>query len=120
MTARCPECGGLRGMPRMLDMTSDNPHECAHEFHKSEAPLEVEETPNVAQGDIQNAPGPNIPGQAMPLCPYCGAEGRINGRMTNMGPFKIMTVFCRDCHKILFGFQALELQMMPIPPGQPN
>jgi ssDNA-binding Zn-finger/Zn-ribbon topoisomerase 1 len=118
---RCPQCGGYRGLPRMLDMTSDAPHECANEFHKSEAPVEAEviefpSQPNTAPEQAQTSVSAN-PVQK-PLCPYCGAEGKTKGQMTSYmnGKIEVVVVSCAECRKILFGFQALQLHMMP-PPG---
>jgi hypothetical protein len=105
-------------MPRMLDMTSDNPHECVHEFHKSEAPVEVVEETNVSAQEVPvSVPSGMVQTGNRPICPHCGCAGKLLGSMTKLGPFQVMVVRCADCHKTLFGFQALELQMVPVPPS---
>ncbi len=122
---KCPECGGYRGLPRILHHDQDNPKECDHVFHSTEAPIEVAPEPaEVLQfptaQQIADAPPPEPKPVIRPVCPYCGSEeGRLVLGMTNIGPFQVAVVRCgkEDCRKILFGFQAL--QMQTVPPGMP-
>jgi len=124
---RCPTCQGYRGLPRMVDMTSDNPHECIDPFHKETPPPaeEVIESPNAAAQEVQAPAQPPAPQQQRmmgnPVCPYCGEERGIHGKMTRLGPFQVMVVCCGnpDCRKIVGTFQALEMQMIPMG-GPPN
>jgi len=132
-TDRCPECQGYRGLPRMVDMTSDNPHECSNGFHK-EAPVadvaEVIEFPQANTAPVQegtgSAPAPQeqagLPVVGNPICPYCGESHGINGKMTRLGPFQVMVIMCRNpnCRKVLGAFQAFEMQLVATPGGPPN
>jgi hypothetical protein len=110
----------------MLDMTSDNPHECEDPFHKETPPLaEVIDFPQPNTAPQQTAPAPAPQAQPVvgnPVCPHCGEEQGIHGKMTRLGPFQVMVVCCRNqnCRKILGAFQALEMQMIPMGGGKPN
>ena len=118
---RCPECLGLRGLPRILH-DQDTPRECANPFHGEEPPVVTAPEPQPGPVAVPDppAPAPEIPKQsvAKPICPYCLTEGKIYGNMTTLGDFEVCVVRCgnNDCRKILFGFQALQLHMAP-PPG---
>jgi len=127
---RCPECSGYRGLPRIVDMTSDTPHECTHAFHKEPPPPEppsqviefpqqphAENTAPVQGQPAASEPAPGINPAGNPLCPWCGEEGGIVGKSTRLGPFLVMVVMCRRCHKIVGTFQAFDMQLVQ-PPTQ--
>src|SRR5271157_1359303 len=119
---KCPDCGGYRGLPRMLH-DEEEPRECANPFQPEPAPPVVEDEPEPARGPqlVDSTPGTTIP---KPVCPYCGVEGKIHGNMTQMGPINVMVVRCgnNECRKVLGCFQPLmfeQQQMMPMPAGPP-
>jgi hypothetical protein len=127
--ARCPECGGYRGLPRMLHH-DDTPMECADPFHSEK---EVIEFPSPAAAEAVDtsapppppAPAPTAEQESLwkrPICPYCGQEGKIIGSLTDLGPMKVMVIRCAsdDCRKMLGFFQPLGLEMLAptgLPPG---
>jgi hypothetical protein len=96
--AKCPNCGGYRGLPRMLH-DQDEPRECSNPFHKeAEVPLVIEEDNVTMTATVEIVP----PKLGNPICPYCMTEG-LRGRQTQLGPFFIMVVRCanEECRKIL-------------------
>jgi hypothetical protein len=119
---RCPDCGGYRGLPRMLHH-EDTPVECSNPFHsETPAPVVEEEKSNVVEMPAPAAAAaPAVPAEPkqLPICPYCNEIGKIGGHLTNLGPVEVMVVTCRNCHKILGAFQPLMLQMQPPPAGFP-
>src|SRR5271167_3537457 len=108
---RCPECGGYRGLPRMLH-DQDEPRECSDPFHKSEPPAVIEfpgkEEPMAATEQPQPQPGPR---QDPPISPYCAGQ-MIAGKTIQMGPFELLLIFCGTCKKILSAIQPLQLQQV--------
>jgi hypothetical protein len=108
---KCPICGGFRGLPRILHDT-EPPHECDNEFHKKVGPVlvpeaEPEKPEQKPQEESQTTP------IRRPLCPYCDGDGKVRGAMTTIGQIEVMVVCCQKCGKVLFGFQVLQLQMVP-------
>jgi hypothetical protein len=94
---KCPDCGGFRGLPRVLH-DREEPYECQNQFHKEPEPIIPDDD------SVTIAPVEAIPKKSThPICPYCGTEG-LKGTQTVMGNrFVIMVVRCinDDCRKII-------------------
>lgn len=122
---RCTECGGYRGLPRILHNDEENPKECTNHFHKTLAPvIDFPERTEPAIQPAANAPAQpkqSAPSPLKPVCPHCNTEGKIAGGMTDFGPFKVVVVRCgnEQCRKILGVFQPLGLEMVQ-PPSTAN
>lgn len=110
--AKCPECGGFRGLPRML-YDNETPRECSDPFHK-ETP-NVIEFPQIAEetAGTSDSEAPQV--ILDPICPYCGADPvHLRGRQTHLGPVIFMVVRCANdnCRKTL---GLIPLGMMQAP-----
>lgn len=124
---RCPECGGYRGLPRMLH-DQEVPRECSHEFHKQADVVEFklptkEPEPKAIQPEAPlEAPSDQVQKRfPNPECPFCDAtDGRFFMKMTDLanGQLTIAVACCQHCRKVWGITQVLQLQMMP-PPGFP-
>lgn len=111
---KCPECGGFRGLPRILHDDPENPKECNNEFHRTAELPEVIPFPiqDVAQGvNVVAKEETNMPGSAKfvpnPICPYCGADPcNLKARTLKMGPFELLLVRCAndECRKTISVF----------------
>ena len=129
---RCPECGGYRGLPRILH-DQDTPRECSHEFHKQADVVEFR-VPNSDPPKPAGDPGAQQASEAqaasdqvsvpMPKCPHCDAEdGMFFAKQAHLahGKIALAVICCRHCNKPWGVTQILELQMVPMPgPGLPG
>lgn len=122
---RCPECGGYRGLARMVGVEAEDRRECTNPFH-TEQPQAVEPEPEPTPAP-QPTPVPEQPAPPKwkPICPYCSNEGQFETKHTAFGPYQCLAICCHACHKVISFLQPLELQlqnMVPpqMPPGMPG
>lgn len=128
---RCPECGGYRGLPRMLH-DQDTPRECSNEFHKESNVVEFkvpQEAPPAAEQEQPPLPPPEQLGVQVPMpkCPHCDADDGgfyAKGGQLAHGRIQLVIICCKRCHKPWGVTQVLELQMVPMSgptiPGLPG
>ena len=123
---KCPECGGFRGLPRILHDDPENPKECDNQFHKTvELPefvpfpiQDVSQGVNVSAKEETPMPRSNVPN---PICPYCGADPcNLKARTLKMGPFELMLVRCAndECRKTI-GIFPVGFESGPVAPSGP-
>lgn len=121
--ARCPECMGHRGLPRLIH-DGDEPKECANPFHTEVVAPEPEPEPEkkTLPPEQPVAPPTLSPTGSMTVCPYCGADPMLIKASKGMiGPALILMVRCGNdnCRKMV-GIVPLGLAGPPMPVAMPG